>query len=255
MGPRQLCFPWWARVLPSLCVVSVLAGCGTASDSASNAEETQVKATYFVSQYGVRVGISAEFDQTREITDARLLWDDQSDEIGLYPTDGTDPGTPPDSITVQPGEPTLLEGDVVAACPEEPSLPVFEVVSRYEDAEHTDRFVPAEPSSFKNAFAKWCRRSVSMHVTGSSATPEGDYELRVEFANPGPFPVEMISERVEDATSTWQRASVIVPAGSIKRLTILGHGPPECAAVPPWETGHVRADGEIVTPSEDNGWC
>lgn len=235
--------------------MTVLAGCGTGSGSSTSPDETPVQAEYYVSEYGVRVGINADFDQPREITDARLLWDDQSDEIGLYPTDGTDPGTPPDSITVKPGTPALLEGDVVAACPEAPGLPVFEVVSRHEGAEHTDRFVPDEPSGFENAFAKWCRRSVSMDVTGSTASPEGDYELRVEFSNPGPSAVEIVSESVEDGTSTWQRASVVVPAGSIKPMKILGHGPPECAARPPWETGHVRADGDIITPLADSGWC
>ena len=251
---RHLSSPWWA-LLPTLCVMSVLAGCGTGGDSAANAVPTPVHAKYYVSEYGVRIGISAEFDQTREITDARLLWDDQSDEIGFYPTDGTDPETPPDSITVQPGDPALLEGRLVAACPDAPNLPVFEVVSRYEGAEHTDRFVPDEQRGFENAFAKWCRRPVSMHVARSSVTPEGDYELRVEFTNPGPSPVQVVSESVEDAKSTWQRASVIVPAGSTRPLRIFGHGPPECAALPPWDTGHVRADGEIVTPSEGNEWC
>jgi hypothetical protein len=46
-------------------------------------------------------------------------------------------------------------------------------------------------------------------------------------------------------------------------MTIHGHAPQECdttrfspiaIAVPPWEFGEVRADGEVIMPVED-AWC
>ena len=65
----------------------------------------------------------------------------------------------------------------------------------------------------------------------------------------------MTSEQVDDAESSWQETTVVVPAGSLTQMTITGHGPPDCAATPPWETGHVRtADGDVLRP-EDDDWC
>jgi hypothetical protein len=245
----------WARLLPSLCVVGALAGCGTAGHSPGTADGTPIDADYFVSEHGVRVGIRVGFDQAREITAARMLWDRHADAVALYPLDGTDPDVALDSIDLEAGSEALLEGRVAAKCPRKPSTPVFEVVSRYGGERHTERFVPSRPGEFADAWAQWCERSVSMIIKGSTVSPEGDYELRVEFTNPGPGPVEIRSARVTDGTSTWRAAEVVVPGGSTAPLTIEGHGPPACAAVPPWETGHVLADGVPIAPPTDEGWC
>jgi hypothetical protein len=252
---QRTCTRQWARLLPSLCAVGVLAACGTAGDSAGKADATPIDADYFVSERGIRVGIRVGFEQTREITAARLHWDGHADTVALFPLDGTDPDAVLKTIDLEAGSEALLEGRVVAACPRQPSTPVFEVVSRYGGRRHTERFVPSRASEFEDAWAEWCERSVSMSVNGSTVSPGGDYELRVEFTNPGPGPVKVRSARVSDGTSTWRAAEVVVPAGSTASLTIEGHGPPDCAAVPPWETGHVLAGGVPIAPAEDQGWC
>jgi hypothetical protein len=97
----------------------------------------------------------------------------------------------------------------------------------------------------------------------STATTEGVWEIRVEFSNPGPEPVQVTSSQFDDGTSFWQEATVVVPAGSTEQMTIHGQAPQDCdstrftqvdVAIPPWEFGEVRADGEVIMPVEDV-WC
>jgi hypothetical protein len=107
--------------------------------------------------------------------------------------------------------------------------------------------------------------SVTMRVMGSTATQEGVWKIRVEVSNPRPDPVKVTSSQVKGGTSSWQEATVVVPAGSTEQMIIHGQGPQECAAdqtrfdsitgtSPPWEFGAVRADGEVIMPVDD-AWC
>lgn len=237
--------------------VSALTSCGTASVWADVLPgAVRIDADYYVSEYGVRVGIRAGYPESRVVTEARLVTRDGSVAVPLYPLDGTDPDEPPESVTLGPGDQVLLEGALLARCPSTRDLPVFEVVSHATGAgsERTDRFAPADVRGYQRAVKAWCSRPLTMHVTGSSVTPEGDYTLHVELSNPHPDPVTVTSEQVV-GSSSWQEATVVVPGGSIEQMTIHGHGPPECAATPPWETGDVRADGRVITPKDSDGWC
>lgn len=190
------------------------------------------------------------------VTAARLVTRDGSVEVSLYPLDGTDPDKPPESVTLGPADQVLLEGTLLAGCSGALDLPVFEVSSHAPgtSSHRTDRFAPADVRGYQRAVMAWCSRPLTMHITGSSVTPGGDYVLRVELSNPQPDPVTVTSEQVV-GSSSWQEATVVVPGRSIEQMTIHGHGPAGCAATPPWETGHVRADGRVIRPTESDGWC
>jgi hypothetical protein len=226
-------------------------GGATAKDSR---DTTTVHADYYASEYGVRVSIRVGYAEARKVTAARLVAGDTSEKTSLYPLDGTDPDVPPETLSLARGEKVLLENTVLVPCAGAHEAPVFEVDSESHGSQRTDYFTPANVAGYERAVAEWCARPLTMNVTGSSATPEGDYELRVQFSNPGLDPVEVTSEKVDDGTSTWQEVTVVVPAGSIEPMIIHGQGPPDCAAIPPWESGHVHADGEVIRP-ESEDWC
>src|SRR5215204_2350407 len=60
---------------------------------------------------------------------------------------------------------------------------------------------------------------VTMMVMSSRATPDGVWKIRVEFSNPRPHPVKVTSSQVNGPTSSWQKATVIVPAGSSEHMS------------------------------------
>lgn len=234
-------------VLGASAFTSCGAGDGAGQDPGGGAP---IRAEYHADEYGVTVAIKVGYPEEREVTGARLLAGDESTRASLYPLDGTDPDGQPSSITLAPDEQVSLEGALLVPCSGEHDAPVFEVVSRADGVRVTDLFQPSNADGYQQAVREWCDRSITMSVSGMRSTPQGDHELRVQFSNPGPEPVTVTSEEVDDGTSTWQAASMVVPAG-ITQLTIHGHGPSGCAAPPPWESGHVRADGEVIRPEPD----
>lgn len=238
--------------------LSALISCGssTATPTASQ-DVTSVRADYYVSEYGVLVGIRVGYDDARTVTAARLVIGDKSEDTALYPLDGSDPDVPPESIRLERGAQVLLENSVLVACAGVPEIPVYEVDSEANGVARTDRFRPENGAAYRRAVAEWCARPVTMNPVGSSVTPDGDYEIYVQFSNPGPDPVTVTFDRVEAGPSTWDAATVVVPGGGIKEVTLHGHGPPDCAVTPPWETGHVHADGKVIRPEAErsDGWC
>ncbi len=243
----------------SLLLLALVAGCsGTAGSEPTPPDEaTPVRATYFVDAGGVQVGIQVAYAETREVTEARFVWAGHSDEVALYPDDGTDPDVAPDSITVEPGMRPTYEGRLLAACPDLPSMPVFEIDSTNGSGTRTDRYRPDNLDDFAQAFDEWCGRPVTMDVRGWTVTPEGDYEARLEFSNPGPAAVEVVSQAYSDGVTAWEEAAVTVPGGSRTPLTVPGHGPSNCRGLaPPWETGHIVADGvPLAAPESGASWC
>ncbi|QKE03199.1 hypothetical protein [Nocardioides marmotae] len=235
--------------------VAGLTSCASGGAAVRDADGgTRIQADFYASEHGVRVGIKVGYPESREVTDARLSTGEESVHASLYPLDGTDPDREPASVSLAPGDQVLIEGVLLVPCAGPGTTPVFEVVSESQGAERTDYFTPANLETYEQAVAEWCARPLTMNVTGATVTPDGDYELRVELSNPGPEPVTVTSAEVSSGSSTWQETTVTVPAGTIEPMVIRGHGPPECAATPPWESGHVRADGEIIRPASD-GWC
>lgn len=233
----------------------VLTSC--CSDTSAVSEQPDVAlvhADYYADDHGVMVGIRVGYEEARTMVGARMLTGDESMDISLYPLDGTDPDVPPETIALAAGDQVLLEGMVLVPCRGDSEPPVFAVDSESDGSTRTDHFAPANPVGYRRAVADTCDRPLTMHVTGSSATPDGEYELRVEFVNPGPDAVTVTSERVDDGTSRWQETAVVVAPGSVEPMTITGHGPPNCGATPPWESGHVRAGDDVVRP-EYGSWC
>ena len=168
---------------------AVLVGCGSASDrsSADPGGVTRVSADYNAGNWGVMVGIRVAFAEDRRVTGARLTWDGGHDDIAPYPLDGTDPDAPLESIDLPAGTGVLLEGSVLAACPEAPPLPVFEVQTVVDGKKVTDRYTPDDPTLFDDAFAEWCQVPFTMTVAGSEVTPGGDYTLWLQLHNPAPY--------------------------------------------------------------------
>lgn len=241
----------WVRLLAAGSTLLVLAGCGAAQGDAT----TTVPADYYADEYGVRVGVSVSFPQDLVVTGARLLWDDQVDEVPLYPLDGTDPDRPPDTVSLEAGAEVLLEGQVVAACPEAPAQPVFEVEVRRGGRVETERLVPGDPTSFADAFEVWCGLPVVVHVTGSQHWPDGRFEVHLQISNPGPAPVAVASSRVERRDTTWNPSSVVAPAGALTSMRIEGHSLLSCSVTPPWESGDLVVDGVVTEVTGADGWC
>ena len=235
-----------------------LAGCGSASDvsSADPGAVTRVRADYYASLWGVSVGIRVAFARSLTVTGARMIWEGGHYDVAPYPLDGSDPDVPLESIDLPGGTGVLLEGSVLAACPDAPSPPVFEVDTVTHGDKDTVRYTPDDPALFENAFAQWCAVPVSMSVAGSTLTPEGEITVRSRFHNPGPTSVSVVSEAVPEGVTTWEASALDVPPGSIKIMTVHGHGPQDCAGPTPWETGHVLAEGRPVKPDVGyDEWC
>lgn len=248
--------PRLVRVLSLAALIGFgLPGCGTQRGATASTDSVSVKADYFVSEFGIRVAMNVGFDQARRVTEATLRWDGGSDDVSLYPTDGSDPNAPPDFIDVPTGERALMEGTILTPCPMKISLPILEVVSSYDGSRHTDRYRPHDQAAFDHAFDQWCARPPAMNIRGSSMTPEGQYEVTLQFSNPGPRSIEVVSEEVEGGPSTWQRSTTVVQPGTLGQMTITGHGPPDCLATPPWASGHVFVDGVSLMPPDDDSWC
>ena len=213
-----------------------LAACGTATDqSTDQGLDAKPKASeYFVSEYGVQVGVRVGFAEDRRLTGARLVWETGSEEVGLYPLDGTDPEPPPDTLDLPQGVKVLLEGNVLAACPDVPSLPVFEVQTVRAGEEITERYVPNEPTKFADAFDQWCELPFIVTAGRARSTPEGDCTYWLRLHNPGPSTVAVVSEGMSGGHWVWESSRAAVPAGTIGSLIIRGHGAPPRA---PWESG------------------
>ena len=231
--------------------ISTLTSCasgGATSTDLTNA--SAVAAEYRVSEWGIQVAIRIGYEERRTVTGANLMAGDSSVEASLYPLDGTDPDAPT-SVSLAPGVKVLIEGHLLVPCSGTPETPVFEVVSRANGSTSTERFTPADESGYLRAVDEWCDRALTMNVTGSRATPEGDHTIYVEFSNPSQDPVEVTSEQFADGAYSWAESTVIVPAGSIEQMVIHGHGPQAqgCVPNPPWESGHLRADGEVIEPN------
>ena len=241
-------------MLPCTAVLLALSACAAQPEGPPTIALRSSATEYFVSEYGVRVGIRVDFPQDRTVTGARLVWSGGSDEISPYPLDGTDPDVPLETLELAAGTAVLLEGNVVAPCPSAPDVPIFEVDSLLEGNERTDRYRPGDPGGFDKAFFEWCERPTTMNVRGSQITPQGRYELYLQFSNPGPGTVTIESRAVTRGASRWRPAQLDVPAGAVEQMTVVGHGPPECMATPPWVTGDVLANGTPIKPA-DGEFC
>lgn len=234
-------------------LVATALACGSSDPSASGVSgATAVRAKFDVNEYGVSIEISVGFPEERTVYGARLAAGRDSVNAFLYPLDGTDPMGESERIRVGSGDRVLVEGKLFVPCSGAREVPVFQVDSRADGVAMTDLFIPEDVAGFARAVVEWCDRPFTMSVVGESATVDGDHELRLRFSNPGPESVTVTSEAVDDGTWVWQAARVFVPAGSTQ-MTVIGHGPPDCVAVPPWESGHVRADGDVVVPNPDGG--
>lgn len=216
-------------------------------------EVAAVRADYYASEYGVRVGIRVRFGEAREVVGARLVAGDDSVGASLYPLDGTDPDAPPESVVLAQDERVLLEGTLLVPCRVAHETPVFEVDSESNTSQRTDYFTPANKAGYQRAVEEWCKRPITMNVTGSSVTPAGDYEVRIDFSNPGPESVEVTSRQIDDGISSWQEVSVVVRPG-VQEVIIHGHGPPGCEATPPWASGQISVEGDPISP-ESPDWC
>jgi hypothetical protein len=230
---------------------STLASCGSGDAAATDGA---VRAEYYAGPYGVRVGIQVGYAESREVTGARLVAGDESTDASLYPLDGTDPDGPTRSVALDPGERVSLEGTLLRTCTGALGTPVFEVVSQVDGAAVTELFRPANVDGYRRAVATWCARPFTMIDSGRSITLEGRHEQHVTFSNPGPETVVVTSEKVDDGSSSWEEARILVPVG-LTEADLHGHGPPGCSPTPPWELGHVRADGRIIGlgPTSDTG--
>lgn len=209
-----------------------------------------VEADYYVSEYGVRVGIQVAFDEQRTVTGATLTSGDDRVDASLYPLDGTDPDAPTE-VSLAPGVEVSVEGTVLTACPATTTgPPEFEVVSRVDGAERTERYAVDDIAAYERAVAEWCDRSLTMWATGSRETPTGERALYVAFSNPGPDAATVTSSVVEQCGVTWDPSTVQVRPGTIGEMTIEGQGRalPGCIVDAPWVSGHIRADGEIIQP-------
>ena len=173
------------------------------------------------------------------------MWERGSEEVGLYPLDGTDLEPPPDTLDLPQRVQVLLEGNVLAACPKVPSLPVFEVQTVRAGEEITERYVPNDPTNFADAFDQWCELPFIVTAGRARSTPEGDSTYWLRLHNPGPSTVAVVSERVSGGRWVWDSSRAAVPAGTIGSLIIRGHGAPPVA---PWESGHLLADGRPIVP-------
>lgn len=236
----------------------VLAACGSSAATSGHRDAHTVElvsADYYVSEYGVRVGVRVRFPEDRTVTGARLVTADGARTVSPYPEDGSDYDAPLRRFHLPAGTRILLEGQVTKGCPAVPDLPVFEVVSRLEGERHVDRYRPDDRSAFVDAFRGWCRRGVSVTGISSGATPAGDYRVSLDFTNPGPPAVDIVSEAFQQAGARWRRSSVMVPAGEQAQLVLHGHGAPECRIVTPWATGHVLVDGVPLPPGAVEDWC
>ena len=227
--------------------LSALAACASPPDrsAAQGRDATPISSEYSVSEYGVQVAVQVGFAEDRLLTGAQLVWEGGAEEVGLYPLDGTDPEPPPETLDLPGGVQVLLEATVLAACPEVPSLPVFEVQTVRAGKQITERYVPNELMEFEDAFAQWCERPFIMTVGRARSTPEGDCTYLLRLHNPGPSTVTVVSERVSGERWVWESGRSVVPAGTIGSLIIRGHGAPPGA---PWESGHVLADGQPIAP-------
>lgn len=234
-----------------------LTSCSSTATPTASPDVTSVHADYYVSEYGVRVGIQVGYEETRTVTAARLVIGDKSEDTALYPLDGSDPDVPPESVKLERREQVLLENHLLVACTGDPEIPVYEVDSETNGVARTDRFRPDNGDAYRKAVAQWCARPFTMNPVGSSVTPDGTYEIYVQFSNPGPDPVTVTFDSVEAGPSTWDAATVIVPSGRIEEMTLHGHGPPDCAVTLPWESGHVHADGKVIQPEAggSDAWC
>jgi hypothetical protein len=238
---------WLSCVVLSVCCSCGLAACATPVDrsAAEDFDAIPIASEYFASEYGVRVGVRIGFSEDRRLTGARLVWGEESEEVALYPLDGTDPEPPPKTLDLPQGVEVLLEGSVVAACPDAPALPLFEVQTVRRGEEITERYTPNEASRFVEAFQEWCGLPFMVTLTGSRKTPEGECTYWLRLHNPGPSTVVVVSEEVSGGPWVWESARAAVPAGTIGSVTIRGHGDPPTA---PWESGHLLADGRPIVP-------
>ena len=247
-------------VAATVVAVGALAGCGDDSrprgrDTTPIADAAPMAAEVFTSEYGVRVGIHVAFAEDRVLTDVRLQWAGGSTEVSPYPVDvGYDSDHPPRPVPVAAGTQVLLEGTVLAPCPDTPSTLVFQARSTGAGGPWTDRYLVDDADTLGPAFAAWCRRPPTLWATGMSETPDGASRLTVMLSNPGPEAVRLESAAVDDGDTSWGAAEVVVPAGTMTSLTIRGHGPSRCAIAPPWEDDHLLLDGRPIRPARDD-WC
>jgi hypothetical protein len=234
-------------VVLSLICCCATAACGNAQEQSAGhrGDATPVAAEYYASEYGVRVGVRVTFPEDRRVTGAHFIWDGRSQKVPLYPLDGTDPDSPPETLDLAHGVGLLLEQTVVAPCPDAPSLPVFEVSSVRDGQKITERYTPKDTPKFRNAFQQWCGMPFVISLAGMESTPDGDCTYWLTLHNPGPFTVVVVSEGHSAASWAWQSAKATVPAGTIGRLTLHGHGDPPKA---PWESGHLLANGRPIGP-------
>lgn len=88
-----------------MCLVIVALAACTPGEATPTAES--VEADYYVSDYGIRVGINVAFDEQRTVTGATLTSGDDRVDASLYPLDGTDPDGPTE-VALAPGVGVLL---------------------------------------------------------------------------------------------------------------------------------------------------
>jgi hypothetical protein len=110
-----------------------------------------VSAQIFTSEHGVRVGITVDFSEDREVTGAEITLGERSHSASLYPLDGTG---------------LLVEGTLVDVCRGDAGLPVMTVASTVEGDHRTDRYTLEDEAAYREAVSQWCGRGVQVLASG-----------------------------------------------------------------------------------------
>jgi hypothetical protein len=157
------------RVDPNLLLipaVALLMG-GIAWDlgtqSVADREATAVPAEIFADVYGVRVGITVDLPEDREVTGAEITLGERRHRAWLYPLDGTW---------------LLVEGTLVDVCRGGSALPVMTVTSTAEGDHRTDRYTLEDDAAYRDAVSRWCGRGVQVIASGSRPPEEAYAEAR-----------------------------------------------------------------------------
>lgn len=159
--------PHWV-LLPAVALVMGGIAWDLATRSVTDREATAVPAEIFTGLYGVRVGITVDFPEDREVTGAEITLGERSHLASLYPLDGTDPDRPLDPLPISRGTGLLVEGTLVDVCRGGAGLPVMTVTSTAEGDHHSDQYTLEDEAAYRDAVSQWCGRGVQVIASGSS---------------------------------------------------------------------------------------
>jgi len=162
----------WMRIDPTWLLVPALVlfmgaiAWDLASQSIADGEATAVPAEIFTSVHGVRVGITVDFPEDREVTGAAITLGERSHSASLYPLDGTDPDRPLAPLPITRGTGLLVEGTLVDVCRGDTGLPVLTVASTVAGDHRTDRYTLEDDAAYGDAVSQWCGRGVQVLASG-----------------------------------------------------------------------------------------